>query len=158
MEKIMNEQENITFVRQCYDDFLKGDIPHLLGACAEDIEWELPSMENISFSGKRHGRDRVGEFFQSMSEMQSAQQFEPSEFVAQGNKVMVTGHYAWSIKATGNQFESDWVHVFTVRDGRVTHFREFFDSHLAEAAYRPHGTAIGSDAARQSGADHPSLH
>jgi ketosteroid isomerase-like protein len=29
---------------------------------------------------------------------------------------------------------SDWVHVFTIEDGRIAAFREFLDSHLAAAA------------------------
>jgi hypothetical protein len=64
----MNEQENITLIKQCYDNFLKGDIQQLLSALSDDINWELPAMEDVSFSGKRHGRDQVKEFFKSLSE------------------------------------------------------------------------------------------
>lgn len=50
--------------------------------------------------------------------------------------MVVLGHYVWTVKSTGAQFESDWTHIFTVREGKVVNFREFFDSHIAEAAYQ----------------------
>jgi ketosteroid isomerase-like protein len=158
MEKIMSQQENISLVKRCYDDFLKGDIQHLLSLFADDIEWELPAMENIPFSGKRQGRDQVAEFFKSLNDMQSAKQFEPREFIAQGDKVVVLGHYAWAVKSIGSQFESDWSHIFTIRDDKVTRFREFFDSHVAEAAYRTQQTGTARGTAPQSEAGGPSIH
>jgi ketosteroid isomerase-like protein len=132
----MNEQENITLVKQCYEAFLRGDIQNLLTRFTEDIDWELPMLEDAAFSGHRHGRPQVEEFFSSLGSMQEAKQFEPREFIAQGNKVVVLGHYVWEIRSTGAQFDSDWTHIFTLRDGMITGFREFLDSHKAEAAYR----------------------
>jgi ketosteroid isomerase-like protein len=132
----MNEQENINLVEQCYAAFLRGDIQSLLTRFTEDIDWELPLIEEAPFSGKRHGHQQVQEFFQSLDSMQEAKQFEPKEFIAQGNKVVVLGHYAWEIKSTKAQFDSDWTHIFTIRDGKIARFREFLDSHNAEAAYR----------------------
>jgi ketosteroid isomerase-like protein len=61
-------------------------------------------------------------------------EFEPREFIAQGNKVVVLGHGAWTVNATGRDFDSDWVHVFTIEDGHIAAFREFLDSHLAAEA------------------------
>ena len=40
----------------------------------------------------------------------------PREFIAQGDKVVVLGHGAWTTRDTGRDFESDWVHVFTVEN------------------------------------------
>jgi ketosteroid isomerase-like protein len=56
------------------------------------------------------------------------------EFIAQGNKVVVLGHGAWTVNDTGRDFDSDWVHVFTIEDGHIAAFREFLDSHLAAEA------------------------
>jgi ketosteroid isomerase-like protein len=38
------------------------------------------------------------------------------------------GHYAWQSKSTGREWESDFVHVFTVRDGRITRFQEYMNT------------------------------
>ena len=56
------------------------------------------------------------------------QSFEPREFIAQGDKVAVLGHYVGRAKPTGRSFETDWVMIFTLRNGLVTRFIEFADS------------------------------
>jgi ketosteroid isomerase-like protein len=63
-------------------------------------------------------------------------QFEPQEFIADENQVVVLGHYAWRVRSTGRKYESDWAHVFTVRGGRIVRFREYTDTAAATAAYR----------------------
>lgn len=131
----MREQHNINLVKQAYDDFRKGDIEALLGLCTDDIEWELAPLENVPFAGKRRGREQVAEFFRMLAETQDAQQFEPREYVSERDKVVVLGHYAWRVKSTGCEFESDWAHLFTVRNGKVASFREYADTRAAAAAY-----------------------
>ena len=77
----------------------------------------------------------VAEFFKRVSESEDFQQFEPREFVAQADKVVAIGHYRAVTKSTRKSFESDFVMVFTLRDGKVVQFQEFSDSAAINAAY-----------------------
>ena len=132
----MHEQQNVDLVRQCYADYDRGDIEHLIGCMAPDIAWVLPDVPGVDFSGKRQGCDQVREFFRLNDEQQTVRDFAPREFIAQGDKVVVLGHGAWTVKDTGMDFESDWVHVFTIRDGRIAAFREFLDTNIAVEAFQ----------------------
>ncbi len=132
----MSEQENTQLVRQAYDKFKAGDIPGLLGLFSDDIEWQLDPVENVPFSGTRHGKQEVADFFGLVDQSQQALQFEPREYIAQGDKVVALGHYAWSVKATDRVFESDWAEVFTIRDGKICGFREFAHTAAGAAAYK----------------------
>ena len=49
---------------------------------------------------------------------------------------MVLGDYAWRVKSTGREYETDFVHVFTARDGKVARFQEFMDTAVVGWAYR----------------------
>jgi ketosteroid isomerase-like protein len=62
--------------------------------------------------------------------------FSPREFFGAGDRVCVLGHYAWKIRKTGRTVAGDWVHVFTIRNGKVTRFREFNDTAQFAEAYR----------------------
>ena len=62
--------------------------------------------------------------------------FEPAEFIAQGDKVVVLGSSKATVKSTSRSYETDWVHVFTVKDGKVTNFAEFFDTAAATKAFQ----------------------
>jgi ketosteroid isomerase-like protein len=132
----MNEQENTKLVQQAYTNFKNGDIESLLSLLSDDIQWQLPEIEGVAFAGKRTGRDQVGQFFASVAESQDFLQFEPKEYIAQGDKVAAQGHYAARVKSTGREYECDFVHVFTVRDGKVSAFQEYTDTAAASAAYQ----------------------
>ena len=132
----MAESENIDVARQGYENFKTGSISSLLDQMADDVVWQLPDIEGVPLAGKRTGRAGVAEFFSTLARDQEAIEFDPREFMAQDDKVISLGHYKWRVKETGREFESDFVHIFTIRDGKITGFREHFDTAAAAAAYQ----------------------
>jgi uncharacterized protein len=129
-------EENIQIVQDCYNKFADGDIEGILANCSEDVDWDTPEIENASFGGRRQGHAGVSEFFAGMSAEEEVTKFEPREFIAQGDRVVALGTYAATVKETGRDYESDWVHVFTVRDGKIASFQEFFDNAAATRAFQ----------------------
>ncbi len=132
----MAEQENSAVVRGLYESFKAGDIDAMLGVMAEDIEWQLPEIAGLPFSGKRQGHAGIREFFASVAEMQDAEEFELDTVIAQGDTVVVLGHYTWRVKATGRSFTSDFAHACHMADGKIGRFQEFTDTAAAAAAYQ----------------------
>jgi uncharacterized protein len=132
----MSAEDNVRVVEQAYNNFKTGDIAALLDLMADDVTWQLPSVADSPFTGKRQGRASVGEFFALVAAEQDVRVFEPHEFVAQGDKVVALGHYEWLVKRDGRVFASDFAHVFTVRAGKITGFHEYFDTAVAAEAYR----------------------
>ena len=61
----------------------------------------------------------------------------PKEFIAEGDKVVVVGNATWLTKPTGRSFDSPWVHVMTIRDGKIARFEAYNDTAPAERAFRP---------------------
>lgn len=61
--------------------------------------------------------------------------FEPREFVADGDRVLVIGWERGKVKATNRMFQADWVMAFTVRDGKVAKFHEYSDTQAIAEAY-----------------------
>ena len=132
----MNEQENTATIQQAYNNFKTGNIEGLLDQMSDNITWQLPEIEGVALAGKRTGRDGVKDFFATLARDQDVIEFEPREFVAQGDKVMSLGHYRWRVKDTGREYASDFVHIFTVRDGKIAAFLEHFDTAVVAAAYQ----------------------
>ena len=137
----MSEQDNIAVVQKAYNNFKTGDIEGLVNLCTENITWQLTEVEGVPFTGKRNGRASVKEFFATVERDQDVIEFEPREFIAQGDKVISLGDYKWRVKDTGREFASDFAHVFTVRDGKIVAFREYFDTAAVAAAYQKAMTA-----------------
>jgi ketosteroid isomerase-like protein len=132
----MSEQENTIIVQQAYNNFQTGNIEGLINMMSDDVTWELPEIEGVPLSGKRMGRAGVTDFFLTLARDQEVLTFEPRESVAQGDRVISLGAYRWRVKATGREFSSDFVHIFTIRGGKITAFREHFDSAVVAEAYQ----------------------
>ena len=132
----MSEQDNTAIVREAYNNFKKGDIAALLDLLPDNVTWQLPEIEGVPFAGKRTGRSSVAEFVQGVEANQETLQFEPREFIAQGDKVIALGHYRWRVKSTGREYASDFAHVFTLRDGKIVGFQEYTDTASAARAYQ----------------------
>ena len=133
----MQEAENTKVVQDAYAAFGRADIPTLLGYMSDDVLWQpvVGTASHVPFSGERKGKASVAEFFRLVAENEDFQQFEPREFIAQGDKVVAIGHYRAVTKPTSKTFESDFVMVFTLQGGKVTRFQEFSDSAGINAAF-----------------------
>lgn len=126
---------NIGLVQSLYAAFGRGDIATIIAAMAPDVIWHLhgrPS-DHPAF-GEFKGPHGVQRFFGIIAEAQTADAFSPRQFFAVDDEVFVLGHYAWTMKKTGKKVDTDWVHIFTVKGGKVAAFNEFADTaQFAEA-------------------------
>jgi len=130
----MSAEENVQLVKNGYAAFGRGDIQGLLGLLSEDVEWEIPG-KGLPLAGTYLGHDGVARFFQKLGEDTEIAAFEPREFLAQDDQVVVIGSERGSIRATNRAFETNWVMVFTVRGGKIIRFREFADTLAIANAY-----------------------
>ena len=75
-----------------------------------------------------------GGFSNLTFEADDIQALEPREFIVQGDNVSVLGWERARAVPSGKVFETDWVHVFTVRDGRVVRFWGIYDTEASASA------------------------
>lgn len=52
----------------------------------------------------------------------------PSQFIADGDAVVVLGSYSWKHKVSGEPAEVKMVHVWTLADGKITRFQQHVDT------------------------------
>ena len=137
----MNEDANVELVRSGYEKFGSGDIEGLLSLFSEDIDWSTPHLENAPFGVGILGIEEVSKFFNILGETEDFAYFEPTEFIPSRDKVVVLGRAKSTVKTTGRDYEMDWVHVFTIHEGKVTNFAEYFDTALVDKAFQKAASA-----------------
>ena len=140
----MNEQENTKLAGQMYETFVAGDIEAFLNLFSDDVVWQSPEIENVPLGGKLSGRENLAGFISSIDEYEEFLKMEPTEFIAQGDRVVVLGSYLARSKTTDKQYATDFAHIITVKDGKVISFLEFFDN---AAAGRAHSAATATQVA-----------
>jgi len=133
----MHEAANTAVVKQAYAAFGRGDVQGILDVLDANIVWRavVGASADVPTSGLRRGKAAVNEFFGLVAASMAFDSFEPREFVAQGDKVVALGHYRAKAVPTGRPFESDFVMVFTLSNGKVTEFQEFTDVAQLNAAF-----------------------
>jgi len=132
----MSTQENKQLVIDGYRQYQNGDIQNLLNLYHEDAEWIAPESELVPFSGNFHGKSGIAQFFAKLDAAVQNIRFEPKQFIAEGDKVVVIGEASWLAKPTGRKYDSPWVHVFSLRDGKVARFEAFHDTAASERAFQ----------------------
>jgi ketosteroid isomerase-like protein len=136
------EEPNLDVVRQCYAAFGRGDLPGLLALLDDQISWVTPGPPDLPTAGTRRGQTAVGQFFQSLSQIGDILRFEPKDFVAQGDRVVVLGDETARVKTTGKTVDFAWVHIFEVRNGRIVAFEERGDVSALVAELRSSQTGV----------------
>jgi ketosteroid isomerase-like protein len=125
--------DNKQVVQRVYDAFGKGDIESILGNLTDDFIWNVPGP--APFAGRRTGLDGMRQFFQQLASSVEIEQFDVNEILADGDKVVVLGKEREKIRATGNIFETEFVHVYTLRGGKLAHGQVFADTAASAAAW-----------------------
>jgi ketosteroid isomerase-like protein len=139
----MQESQNTKLVQDAYAAFLRGDLQALLALLDDHIVWKpvTGAAPYVPTAGERRGTASVAEFFRLVAETTHFSRFEPQQFIAQGDTVVALGHYT-ATTSGGGSFDSDFAMVFTVRNGRITEFRELLDSAALNAAFAATKVAI----------------
>ena len=130
----MNTPANVQIVKDFWAALGRGDQQGLLALSAEDIEWVIPG-EDWPLAGTHRGHAGLADLLQKASDTLETSYPRPPEFVAQGDRVLVIGFATGRVIATNKTFEDDWVFAITVRNGKLTHIREYIDTQaLARAS------------------------
>lgn len=126
---------NVALAQSLYAAFQRGDIATIVSAAAPDIVWQLYGRpKDHPALGVHKGPQGVQKFFGIIADTQDVVSFTPREFYPSGDKVFVRGHYAWTMRKTKKPVSTEWLHIFTIRDGKLAAFDEFTDTaQFAEA-------------------------
>ena len=111
----MNEQTNTELVQQAYAAFGRSDVAGLLRLIATDVVWDFPQSADISWAGTFRGHEGVVQFLGTLARAADIEAFEPRDFFARNDTVVVLDHERLRIKSTQRSCAIDWAHSFIVR-------------------------------------------
>ena len=115
-------------VQAAYAAFGRGDVPAIQALVSEPTEWTFRGPRDLPYSGTFRTRDEIGRWFAAVASVDDVQAFEPREFLVSGDHVTVLGWERTAARPDGRTFETEWVHVFTVRGGAIVRFWGMYDN------------------------------
>jgi uncharacterized protein len=129
--------ENVKLVQSLYAAFGRGEIDTIAKAMTPDYRWRVAGdKKHFPTIGEWSGPGGVADFFAKVGQHLNVSEFSPREFYPSKDRVFVLGHYKWTVRKTGKPAAADFVHIFTIKDGKVSGFQEFTDTATFAEAYR----------------------
>ena len=116
----------IQAVRRIYDALSQWNVDELAKDVTHDFELILP--ETVPWGGTRHGRDGVQTFATVFRDHVEGQWADPDDFIDAGEVIVVLGRLRGRARATGEEFEEHFAHVWTLSDGMPSRCRSYFDT------------------------------
>ncbi len=127
---------NVNVVKNLYAAFSRRDIPAIMGLLSPDVEWGEPANPFNPAAGTRHGHAGFLEWLNVGRESEEILALEPRKLLTDADSVAVVGYTKCLATPTQKTYETDFVHLITLKDGKVVRFREFFDTYIAGEAFR----------------------
>ena len=90
---------------------------------ADEVDWKEVVPASLPYSGLRRNPAEVAEFFTDVERADDTTVFEPREFIEAGENVTVLGYLERSTRDTKQKVQSEWVQIFTVKNGKITRHR-----------------------------------
>ena len=129
MTETATAEANGALIASAYDAFSRGDVPSAIAAFAEDIFWQVPGRGPLARDYRGHA-EVLGFFEHFMALSAGTFRLQVDDVLAKGERVVVL--CTESARRGGRSWSSPQVHVWTVKDGKATVFREYPGDQQAE--------------------------
>jgi hypothetical protein len=120
----MSSDDHVKTVQSVYEAFGRGDIPTVLDAVTDDVDWATEAGgTDAPWWGPHAGRAGVGEFFEQFAAAMEVDEFTPLVVAADGDVVLSVVRLRVRSRATGTAAAMDLHHWFRFRDGKIAFYR-----------------------------------
>lgn len=122
------ERLPLQIVRDSYAAFERQDMDGVLADLDPQIEWQ--QAQGLPHGGTYRGIEEVRRnvFDPLDRDWWDGFTAQPDEFIDGGGEIVVLGRYRGTAKQTRRVLDVPFVHVWSVRRGKATCFRQFLDT------------------------------
>jgi ketosteroid isomerase-like protein len=120
---------NVDIVNSAYRSFAKGDIPGVIDLLDDSVSWSSPMT--LPQGGQFDGKDGVVRFFETIGGAWESLSLDVEAVDAVSDDLVVSVvSLSGTLRGSGPASYGS-THAFTVRDGKITRFREYVDADKA---------------------------
>ena len=124
----------VGIVERSYRAVARGDFEGFKSMLDEDVEFEFAGPSGTPFVARCRGREDVFETVSRNYSIIENQKPEILRIVAQGEDVAVIARESGRLKSTGRDYSVTFLHLFTIRNGKIAKLLGFSDGGMVVAA------------------------
>lgn len=114
-------------VDKMFAAFGSGDIEKFVETVSDNTVWIYHGTQIIP-KGVFENKEGVRTFFRNILDRTEIINFEPQQFIVEGNMVVVLGREHQKVKRSGRELKQKWVQIYTVENDLITRMEEFATS------------------------------
>jgi ketosteroid isomerase-like protein len=134
---IKHDMDNIQIVQDVYKNFGERNVPAVLAHFAKNVVWMRPDAREIPFCGTYNGHEGMIKFLTLVSQTIKMDSFLPSQFLADGDTVVVMGEDSAHVISTGKSYTTHWIQVFVLKDKKIVQGHAYIDTLQIAKAFQP---------------------
>ncbi len=114
-------------VERMFAAFSSGDADKFVATVSDDTVWIYHGTQIIP-KGRFEKKEGVRTFFSNILDKTEIINFEPQQYIVEGNTVVVLGREHQKVKRSGRELKQKWVQIYTVENDLITRMEEFATS------------------------------
>jgi ketosteroid isomerase-like protein len=119
---------NVATVKQMYASFAAKDADGLRAILHPEVEWI--QCAGMPGGAHRHGpQDVIDNVMGGLNAEWQDFDAPIEEYIDGGDSVVALGHYTGTHRETGQSMKAVFAHVYDVKEGRITRFRQYTDTY-----------------------------
>ncbi|MFJ5278859.1 nuclear transport factor 2 family protein [Streptomyces parvulus] len=122
-------------VQRLFPLLAEGRTEEAAGLFADSVSFSVPHPPGIPWVPEVDSADDMRTFFELLRTHVRAKGFELHRIVAEGEDVVLLGRMVSEVLRTGRDIDTAFALHTTVRDGRITRYHLYEDSHAVARAY-----------------------
>ena len=138
-------EKNTKIVKDFFSAINRKDTSAVLSCLDDNIDWQSPAtgttVKEIPWSKPRHGLTEVSAFINEVRDKLDLEEMTCTTLIAEGDHVMAEGYARGCVCETGCSYCTEWSMAFTLRNGKITRFRNYYDPSNIAAAFHAKGKA-----------------
>ena len=116
-------------IQDLYDAFARGDAATVLGMLHPSVDWMEAESGPLAVGNPYSSPQAVAEgVFGPILGAVDDFQATPIDYVSEGRDVIAFGRYTGTHGASGKALDAQFVHRWTVEDGKIVAFQQYTDT------------------------------
>ena len=121
---------NIALIKKTYESFAARDYETVMSNFGDDFIWIAADSSPLADQSPYHGVPaiRSGVFERIAAGFEKLIVMADEMFEADGDRVVVLGHYHGKFHGADDEFKTQVAHIWTVRNGQLVKFQQYLDT------------------------------
>ena len=121
----MASNDSLGTVQRMFAAFQAGDVDRILETVHVHSRWTYIGANPKPTRTELVGHASIRRFFKGIIKRLEITAFDTTEFVVQGDTIVVFGSEAGAFRSTGTAFRNEWVQKYVVRDNQIMQMAEY---------------------------------